>query len=217
MRPESPPTRRDVVVAGHTGDLEIVRVALSSPDPTVRAAALGALVRLGEDVTVALASAAADGDTHVRRRVARLLPIAAMAPTSRTTAIERLLADPDPMVVEVACAAAGELSSERDAASMAAIVARLIGVASHHEEHLCRESAVAALGSLGAPEGRAAVLAACGDRATVRRRAVLALAAYDGPEVDEMLETMCADRDVQVRQAAEDLVAIARGTVPGET
>ena len=46
----------------------------------------------------------------------------------------------------------------------------------------------------------------------MRRRGVLALAAFDGPEVTEALERLCADRDLQVRQAAEDLLAIERGS-----
>jgi HEAT repeat protein len=73
-----------------------------------------------------------------------------------------------------------------------------------HTDALCRESAVAALGSLGA--GRATVLAAASDIATVRRRAVIALANFDGDDVDRALEKALEDRDWQVRQAAEDLI-----------
>lgn len=212
MRPESHPTRRDVVIAGHTGDVPTIRAGLTSDDPAVRASALGALVRTGEDATLELTAAVDDLDVAVRQRTARLLPVATVDAEARVAAVERLLADPDPMVIEVACAAAGELD-----AAPPHVVERLIELATTHPEHLCRESAVAAIGSLGAPEGRAAILVACDDRATVRRRAVLALAAFDGPEVDEMLVRMCQDRDVQVRQAAEDLVAIARGIVPGQS
>jgi uncharacterized membrane protein len=39
---------------------------------------------------------------------------------------------------------------------------------------------------------------------------VLALAAFDGPEVTEALERLAQDRDLQVRQAAEDQLAIER-------
>ena len=76
---------------------------------------------------------------------------------------------------------------------------------------MCRESAVAALGSLGRAASLPVILAACTDRATVRRRAVLALAAFDDPAATEMLRTMTADRDLQVRQAAEELLAIDEG------
>ncbi|MDE3206007.1 MAG: HEAT repeat domain-containing protein [Acidobacteriota bacterium] len=84
----------------------------------------------------------------------------------------------------------------------------MAAVAAEHRDPLCREAAVAAIGAIGAdqpPSGRAAVLAARGDKPAVRRRAVLALAAFDGPDVQAALEAALADRDWQVRQAAEDL------------
>jgi HEAT repeat protein len=74
-----------------------------------------------------------------------------------------------------------------------------------HRDALVREAAVAALGSLGDPGGRDAVLAACQDKPAIRRRAVLALAAFDGPEVDAALQAALEDKDWQTRQAAEDL------------
>ena len=46
---------------------------------------------------------------------------------------------------------------------------------------------MAALGAIGDERGRAAILAALGDKATVRRRAVLALAPFEGPDVDAAL------------------------------
>ena len=84
--------------------------------------------------------------------------------------------------------------------------ARLAELATGHEDALCREAAVAALGALGDPAGLPAILAATTDKATVRRRAVIALAPFDGPEVDAALERARTDRDWQVRQAAEDLL-----------
>jgi HEAT repeat protein len=75
-----------------------------------------------------------------------------------------------------------------------------------HQEVVVRETAVAALGSLGHEAGLPAVLAATTDVATVRRRAVLALAAFEGPEVEAALERLSDDRDRQTRQAAEDLL-----------
>ena len=44
----------------------------------------------------------------------------------------------------------------------------------------------------------------------MRRRDILALAAFDGPEVTTALEKALLDRDWQVRQAAEDLLAIEK-------
>ncbi len=86
-------------------------------------------------------------------------------------------------------------------------VARLVELATGHEDALCREAAVASLGAIGDEAGLAAILAATQDKATVRRRAVIALAPFDGPEVAAALETARTDRDWQVRQAAEDLLA----------
>jgi len=111
-----------------------------------------------------------------------------------------LLDDPDETVVEVAAWAAGE----REPAESGA-VARLAVLAQEADDALVRESAVAALGSLGDPAGLPAILAGTRDKATVRRRAVIALAPFDGPEVDAALAAALTDRDWQVRQSAEDL------------
>lgn len=126
-----------------------------------------------------------------------------------------LLDDEDPTVVEAAAFAWGERPD-----ADAEVVDRLVAVARTHTEHLCRESAVAALGSVvaarplpGAATAKAldAVLAGTRDRASVRRRAVLALAAFDHPAATAALGSLRQDRDLQVRQAAEDLLAIERG------
>ena len=81
----------------------------------------------------------------------------------------------------------------------------LAGLVVDHEDALVREAAVAALGAIGDEGGRAAILAALSDKATVRRRAVLALAPFDGPDVEAAMAAAREDRDWQVRQAAEDL------------
>ena len=86
-------------------------------------------------------------------------------------------------------------------------VEALCAVALDHDDALCREAAVAALGAIGDEAALPTILAATRDRATVRRRAVLALAPFDGPDVDAALERARSDRDWQVRQAAEDLFA----------
>jgi HEAT repeat protein len=199
-----------VAVAGHVGDIDTARRGMTSPNAEVRATALGALVRIGVVTEDDLQVAATDPAVVVRRRAAYLMGVGGPSEI-RVGLLGALLDDPDASVVEVACFAAGEVT-EGDSGTL---VKRLIEIAGHADDALCREAAVAALGSLGDPAGRAAVLAACDDRATVRRRAVLALAAFEGPEVDSMLERLTGDRDLQVRHAAEDLVAIARGHTPG--
>jgi HEAT repeat protein len=93
-----------------------------------------------------------------------------------------------------------------DAADVTGTAVRaLMATATSHPEPLCREAAVAALGSLRSPAGLPAVLAALEDKAAVRRRAVVALAGFEGPEVDAALAKAAGDVDWQVRQVAEDL------------
>ena len=112
----------------------------------------------------------------------------------------------DAMVAEMAAWALGEREAS-GAAVPGAVLDALVRMAGDHPDPLCREAAVAALGSIGDQRGLPAILAATGDRPAVRRRAVLALAPYDGPEVDAALERARHDRDWQVRQAAEDLTS----------
>jgi len=182
------------------GDPEVPRGLLADPDPSVRSAAIGALQRLDALEAPELAAALADPDPGVRRRALELVATLRGQGPAATVAIVPLLDDPDDTVVEVAAWASGE----REPAEPGA-VARLSVLAQEAADALVRESAVAALGSLGDPAGLAAILAGTRDKATVRRRAVIALAPFEGPEVDAALEAARTDRDWQVRQSAEDL------------
>lgn len=198
--------RRAAALAGHTGDVETARRLATDSDPGVRAAALGALARAGALRTDELVTALEDRAPAVRRRACELTathggPEGAPPVPEVATALAALLDDPDPSVVETAAWACGERPP-----AAPAVVARLAALATGHEDALCREAAVAALGALGDPAGLPAVLAATRDKATVRRRAVLALAPFDGPAVEEALARAREDRDWQVRQAAEDLL-----------
>ncbi|MEM9712810.1 MAG: HEAT repeat domain-containing protein [Actinomycetota bacterium] len=123
-----------------------------------------------------------------------------------------VLADTDPDVAEVAAWACGE---RPDAGPE--IVAALRGMALDHDEPLCREAAIAALGAIGDPAGLDAVLAGTHDKPAVRRRAVVSLAAFEGPEVDAALRRALGDRDWQVRQAAEDLLEAGGDAEPRRT
>jgi HEAT repeat protein len=201
--------RREVAIAGHRGDLDRVRVALTDEDPRVRATALGALTRAGALTAEDLARAATDGDPIVRRRVAEAA--AAADPRGSSAPVVRLLEDADASVVEAAAWACGELAGFDDETRRTA-VERLTQLATLHEDALVREAAVAALGSMGDEAGLTAILAATRDKPAVRRRAVLALAPFEGPEVDEAFNRALEDRDWQVRQAAEDLTSA--GDVP---
>jgi HEAT repeat protein len=195
--------------AGHTSNPGDARPALLSPDPATRATALGALARCGALTDEDLSAALADPAPHTRARALRLL--GGHWRPGFADAVLRALDDDNDMVAEVAAFCAGESDPTDDARD--AVVERLARVATSHSDALVREAAVAALGSIGAAGGRAAVLAACSDLAAVRRRAVLALVAFDGDEVDAELERLTHDRDWQVRQAAEELLAIG-GPIP---
>jgi HEAT repeat protein len=189
--------RRAAALAGHRGDEAAARSFLEDADPGVRATALGALARAGRLDMSDLDAALGDQAPGVRRRAAELV---ADIPGDQPPTLLPLLADDDPTVVEVAAWACGERSPAEPGA-----VEALAAIVSAHEDALCREAAVAALGAIGDPAGLPAILAAATDKATVRRRAVIALAPFDGPDVDAALDRARSDRDWQVRQAAEDL------------
>jgi len=164
---------------------------LEDDDAGVRATAFAALVRLRAATGDVVERALGDSAPDVRRRCAEL------AASLEGVDLLPLLADEDDGVVEAACFGLGELCDRR-------AVAPLCRIATEHADALCRESAVAALGAIGDPEGLPAILVALGDRPAVRRRAVIALAPFDGAVVDEALQRALGDRDWQVRQAAED-------------
>jgi len=192
--------RRAAALAGHEGDAAAARELLDDPDPTVRATALGALARLGALAPALVLAHLRDPDPAVRRRACEVAARAGfVADGTVAEGLVAVLDDPDATVVETAAWALGELGARP-------AVPRLAEVATGHDDALCREAAVAALGAIGDAAGLPAVLAACRDRATVRRRAVIALAAFEGSEVDAALRTALDDRDWQVRQAAEDLL-----------
>lgn len=186
--------RRAVVVAGHRGDVEVVVLHLDDDDPTVRASALNALERAGALTDDQVVNAMRDPEPIVRRHAAEL------AGKRPGLALDCLLGDDDPTVVEVAAWACGEQETIDDAALHA-----LIDLATGADDPLVREAAAAALGAIGDRRGLPAILAACADKPHVRRRAVLALAPFEGAEVDAAIDRAADDRDWQVRQAADDL------------
>lgn len=183
-------------MAGHAGDEATARPLLADEAPSVRASALAALARLGAATDEDLVAALTDPSPAVRRRALELAIAHAAVPLTPS------LTDPDAGVVEQAAWASGERVPPE-----AGAVSALAAVATGHEDPLCREAAVAALGAVGHPGGLTAILVATRDKATVRRRAVIALAPFDGPEVEAALRGALADRDWQVRQAAEDQLA----------
>jgi len=182
--------------AGFTGDEKTARRLTIDAVAKVRAAAFAALVRLGAATPDDVSRAMSDPSPIVRRSVCEL------ARSLPGTAFETLLDDSDDSVVEAAAFAVGETGDRR-------ATKRLVEIARTHSDPLCRESAVAALGSLGDPAGKTAVLAALDDVAMIRRRAVIALSAFSGDDVKSALRSRLADRDWQVRQAAADVLEIS--------
>ena len=183
------------MLAGHTGDIDMVLNALEHELPMVRDVALGALSRMDKLEIEILRRFRTDPDARVRKRVAEL------AATFPDFDLLPLLNDDDPMVAEMAAWSCGEHELNSDG-----VIDRLIAMATTHGEPLVREAAVAALGAIGDERGLTAILSACDDKPAIRRRAMLALAPFDGPEVDAALKKGLDDRDWQVRQAAEDLL-----------
>ncbi len=221
---------REAVVAGHTGDLETAARLVRDQDPAVRAAALGALSRMGALETDTLTRAMTDPDPAVRRRACALAGRAFATPeadatdhTDSTVATDHtghtdgadatvaevldallgaLVSDADPSVVESAAWSLGEAGSNCGPR----VVEALELVTRAHVDPLCREAAVAALGAIGDRVALESVLGALEDKPAIRRRATIALAAFDDPRVDVALRRCLQDRDWQVRQAAEDLL-----------
>jgi HEAT repeat protein len=193
------PSPRQVVVAGHQGDLDTVVRALTDDRAPVRHAALGAAARLGALDDDRVAAALGDPDRQVRRRAVELAGRSPRPSAAVRQAVLGALGDDD-TVAEAAAFALGELGDPA-----ADVVDALASMALDHGDPLCREAAVAALGALEA--GVTVILRALErDRATVRRRAVIALAPFEGPQVEAALRGALQDRDWQVRQAAEDLL-----------
>jgi HEAT repeat protein len=210
---------RDAVIAGHRGDVETAWKLLDHRDPAVRAAALGALERLGVLDIGTLTGALTDPEPTVRRRACvlagravgrgddraddkRAVDQGAGGPRLIDALVRVLSTDPSDSVVESSAWALGEAGSGCGESAVEA----LEHVASAHADPLCREAAVAALGAIGDPAALDTVLVALEDKPAVRRRAIIALAAFDDPRVDAAWRRGLEDRDWQVRQAAEDLL-----------
>jgi HEAT repeat protein len=185
------------------------RAGLNHPHADVRVSAVAALSRLGSFSAGDLGHLLGDPAPSVRRRAVEANAVLIQDGRAGPDSVAALLGalNDDPSVTEVAAFAIGEFGPDAPVVTAPAVAA-LENLATDHPDALCREAAVAALGALH--RGRAVVLGAMSDKATVRRRAVLALAPFAGSDVDAALERAMTDRDWQVRQAAEDQLAARR-------
>lgn len=209
--------RRSIAEAGWNVDPADELPESATDDDVIRTTVLAALARKGELSIPQITAALADGAPRVRSRALRLMVDRWTPELATHVDLVRLLDERDPVVLETACFAVGEC-----AGADLEVVTAVAAVATDHDDPLCRESAVAALGSIigrlvddsdepadaSVEVALDAVVHACHDRATVRRRAVLALAAFDDPRADAELARLATDVDWQVRQGAEDLLEI---------
>ena len=195
--------RRKAILSRHSGDYKLAISLLDDGDAKVRGAALSSLEKLGKLSRKILEKSFCDTSPEVRKRAIELL-------VKRPEEIPlNAFDDEDSLVVETACWAAGEKENQTHE-----LINQLCFIADSHTDQLCREAAVAALGSIGSPLGLETVLEALKDKPAIRRRAVIALAAFDDPKVDEALKKSLNDRDWQVRQIAEDLLDVSRVISP---
>ena len=87
-------------------------------------------------------------------------------------------------------------------------------MAERHDDALCRESAVAALGVLASSsdvDGEAilgCLIGAMNDKAQIRRRSLLGLFQFDDPQAQKAMEEALVDTDRQVRSIAADLLGV---------
>ncbi len=187
--------RKEIIESSLAGDHSQALKGLDNQDPRVRATSIEVLADNGLIDDTIGARIVEDPHPFVRMSAARSAGRVLNIP------IDVLFEDVDFSVVEMSCWAAGERGDLDDG-----VVSILCNIVENHEDPLCREAAVAALGAIGSSEGLESILTATADIATVRRRAILALAPFDGLKTKEALEKALEDRDWQVRQAAEDLL-----------
>lgn len=167
-------------------------------DPWTMAAAM--LTALDDDPAVAEAAAWALGELGASSNLSGTSSPASGGRTSPLGRTSRSSSDAASSTTDTGPAPPG--ASPR----WALVVSRLISTAEVHPDLLVRESAVAALGSIGDPAGLPAVLKALEGKPALRRRAAVALAAFDDPRVDNALRECLTDRDWQVREVAEELL-----------
>ncbi|MGC8481464.1 MAG: HEAT repeat domain-containing protein [Acidimicrobiales bacterium] len=194
---------RQVALAAHDGNTEVLSSHLDSGEEVVRAAAVRGLWECthGDPTDPQAVLLMLHEFVGKERATHVLVAVGETFATRHGKICEVLLDHEDTRVVEAGCFAAAQL-----APSANHLVGRLEALASTHEDDLVRESAIAALGAYGLPRSTSIVIAATSDKVYVRRRAIVALSAFEGEDVEEALRAATADRDAQTRALAEDIL-----------
>jgi cyclophilin family peptidyl-prolyl cis-trans isomerase/HEAT repeat protein len=185
---------------------------LLSPQPTVRAAAHAAAVRIDPDAYLLLLSGAErDRDWSVRASLADVLT--ELPPDTARAALEELASDPDVRVQAPALRALARVGSpDLDRRMFAALNA---------PDFVLRATAATIAGDRKPVDGVARLTAAyvrgAGDAAVdARMAAIEAIAKYDGDEATATLRQALADAEwpVRLRAAALLRTRVAAGAVP---
>lgn len=176
----------------------VLRTNLQSSVPRHRILALRGMVRQNLVTTDDWLGALSDANVDVRREALNQIAHAQVNDEHIIEALMKCLDDVDALVVDGAVFALGEHL-------VVEAVEKLCVIATGHDDARCRESAIAALGSIGDDRGRPAILGALNDKPPVRRRAIVALSNFEGPDIDAALARASEDRDWQVRAAVNQL------------
>jgi HEAT repeat protein len=115
--------RTQVTIAGYAGHEAPVRAGFADHDPTVRAAALSALERLGTLTSVDVASALEDTDLRVRRRaceLATIIPVTSEASPRIDAILLRYLQTGDETMAELSAWSLGERHQQQSVDSQEA-------------------------------------------------------------------------------------------------
>ena len=190
--------RLAALLAGPAGDESTVRRLLADRSPRVRSAAFASLGRVGPRRP--RRRAASRSETPIRAFAARRansrrgLPVRSSPPPRRHRPVGRR---------------SGGRRGGR--AGRPPGLRRLSDIARCHPDPLCREAAVAALGTIGDVAGKAALSrrSTPAPAPAVRRRSVVAGAAFSGTDVEVAWRARPSDRDWQVRRGGREVLGIS--------
>lgn len=194
--------RLQIAESALRGDVTIALALSGDDDASVRSSALLALCELRSLAESTVNDALLDPSPLVRQRILQLAGRHGFLSAGR---LASSLSDPDATVVEAAATALGECAEGRTELDETVLTA-LARVAMGHSDELCRESAVAALGAIGAEQALPTIIAALDDRPNIRRRSIVALTAFGDPRAQEAMRSALQDNDRQVRALAEELL-----------